>query len=131
MLSKEFDLPQYELSPYEIFADRITVLDVNFFNPKPNEPIGVTTYYGYESINLTSRYSGTNVSNDGRGQGSGNALDTVNGDKGCEMSSQSYDTLKMIMECKQPKMDRHKTLDLEQIIQNMIGYMIMKNIEWL
>lgn len=93
-LSKEFDLPQYELSPYEIFADRITVLDVNFFNPKPNEPIGVTTYYGYESINLTSRYSGTNVSNDGRGQGSGNALDTVNGDKGCEMSSQSYDTLK-------------------------------------
>ena len=94
MLSKEFDLPQYELSPYEIFADRITVLDVNFFNPKPNEPIGVTTYYGYESINLTSRYSGTNVSNDGRGQGSGNALDTVNGDKGCEMSSQSYDTLK-------------------------------------
>lgn len=94
MLSKEFDLPQYELSPYEIFADRITVLDVNFFNPKPNEQIGVTEYDAWESISLTSRYGGTDISNDGRGQGSGNALDTVNGDKGCEMSSQSYDTLK-------------------------------------
>ena len=93
-LSKEFDLPQYELSPYEIFADRITVLDVNFFNPKPNEQIGVTEYDAWESISLTSRYGGTDISNDGRGQGSGNALDTVNGDKGCEMSSQSYDTLK-------------------------------------
>lgn len=94
MLSKEFSLPQYELSPYEIFADKIIVLDVNFFNPKPNEQIGVTEYDGWESISLTSRYSGTEISNDGREQGSVNALDTVNGDKGCEMSSQSYDTLK-------------------------------------
>lgn len=106
-------------------------MDVNFFNPKPNEQIGVTEYDAWESISLTSRYGGTDISNDGRGQGSGNALDTVNGDKGCEMSSQSYDTLKMIMECKQPKMDRHKTLDLEQIIQNMIGHMRMKTIKWL
>lgn len=39
MLNGDFVLPQYELSPYEIFANQITVLDVNFFNPKDNETV--------------------------------------------------------------------------------------------
>lgn len=37
MLDDTYYLPQYELSPYEIFADKITVLDIDFFNSKPNQ----------------------------------------------------------------------------------------------
>ena len=37
MIGTEVDLPQFALSPYEIFADKITVLDVNFFDPKTTE----------------------------------------------------------------------------------------------
>ena len=37
MLSDEFDFPQFALSPYEIFDNKITILDINFFNPKENE----------------------------------------------------------------------------------------------
>ena len=37
MLSKTVYFPQFALSPYEIFDNKITVLDVNFFNPKETE----------------------------------------------------------------------------------------------
>lgn len=40
MLADTYYLPQYELSPYEIFADKITVLDIDFFNPKENKVVG-------------------------------------------------------------------------------------------
>lgn len=34
MLADTYYLPQYELSPYEIFADKITVLDIDFLIQK-------------------------------------------------------------------------------------------------
>lgn len=42
MIGDEFDFPQFALSPYEIFDNKITVLDVNFFDPKPEEKITET-----------------------------------------------------------------------------------------
>lgn len=39
MLSDTYYLPQYELSPYEIFADKIEILDIDFFDPKQNRTV--------------------------------------------------------------------------------------------
>ena len=33
-LGDTFYLPLYEVSPYEIFADKVALFDVDFFNPK-------------------------------------------------------------------------------------------------
>lgn len=38
-IGNQFFFPQYALSPYEIFDNKITVLDVNFFDPKQEEEI--------------------------------------------------------------------------------------------
>ena len=37
MFSETYYLPMYEISPYEIFADKVILFDVNFFNPKEDE----------------------------------------------------------------------------------------------
>lgn len=39
-------LPMYEVSPYEIFADKVALFDVNFFNP---DTTTVTSDYTYDS----------------------------------------------------------------------------------
>lgn len=39
MIGSEFDFPQFALSPYEIFDNKISVLDINFFNPKPYQVV--------------------------------------------------------------------------------------------
>ena len=90
-------LPQYELSPYEIFSDQITVLDVDFFSPKDNETSTQSvTYDAWESIDLSAQYNGRRVSpsDNGREPGGGNTLDKENGDTACEMSSQEYERFK-------------------------------------
>lgn len=92
MLDDTYYLPQYELSPYEIFADRITVLDIDFFNPKPNQEVGKVQYDAWESIELDSKYGGKKIENDGREKGNG-ALDNENGDKGKTISAKSYKQL--------------------------------------
>lgn len=38
-IGNQFFFPQYALSPYEIFDNKITVLDVNFFDPKQEEDV--------------------------------------------------------------------------------------------
>ena len=37
MFSDTYYLPMYEISPYEIFADKVLLFDVNFFNPKEDD----------------------------------------------------------------------------------------------
>lgn len=37
MIGDTYYLPMYEVSPYEIFANKVLLFDVNFFNPKEDE----------------------------------------------------------------------------------------------
>lgn len=54
-LPQDFYLPMYAISPYEIFANKVAMLDVNFF--QPNEYENVSTMVGEEGKEQTSSAS--------------------------------------------------------------------------
>lgn len=64
-LMDTYYLPQYELSPYEIFSDKITVLDVDFFNPKNNTVVEADGT-SEKDVDL-SQMSGVSIGRNGSG----------------------------------------------------------------
>ena len=86
MLGKTFYLPMYEVSPYEIFANKVLLFDVNFFDPKPDKVENVfETKFKWETINLSTY--GTAEKRDADESAT---VDGKNGDTGYVMTEDNY-----------------------------------------
>ena len=86
MFGKTYYLPMYEVSPYEIFANKVLLFDVNFFDPKPDKVENVfETKFKWETINLSGY--GTAEKRDADQSAT---VDKKNGDTGYVMTADKY-----------------------------------------